>query len=65
MIASALMKIVACTGVMESIESEDGRIVGVQWHPERLTLDIQRPLFDYFIAKARESVMLPDPGRTA
>ncbi len=40
-------------GVLESIESKDGRfIVGVQWHPER-DFEVSQPLFAEFIKKSR------------
>ena len=35
-------------GVIEAIESLDGRMIGVQFHPERM-LDRTRPLFEYFV----------------
>jgi len=38
--------------VIEGIESADGRIIGVQFHPERMT-DRAQPLFDDLIARAR------------
>lgn len=39
-------------GVVESIESLDGRILGVQFHPERMKE--MMPLFRYFVQKARD-----------
>lgn len=39
-------------GVIEAIESDDGRIIGVQFHPERMT-DRTQPLFDDLIARAK------------
>lgn len=39
-------------GVIEGIESDDGRIIGVQFHPERMTYKAQ-PLFDDLIARAK------------
>lgn len=42
-------------GVIEAIESEDGRIIGVQFHPERMT-DRAQPLFDDLIARAKALV---------
>lgn len=35
-------------GIIEGIESEDGRRIGVQWHPERM--QDMRPLFSYFVS---------------
>jgi putative glutamine amidotransferase len=40
-------------GVVEVIEHESGRFLGVQWHPERLADEGHRPLFDWLIAAAR------------
>lgn len=39
-------------GVIEAVESNDGRMLGVQFHPERM-LDRAKPLFDDFIARCR------------
>jgi len=39
-------------GVIEAIESEDGRFVGVQFHPERMG-SVMRPLFDNLVETAR------------
>ncbi len=39
-------------GVIEGIESEDGRLIGVQFHPERMT-DVTAPLFADFVARCR------------
>ena len=36
-------------GVIEAIESEDGRVLGVQFHPERMTT----PLFEDLVARAK------------
>ena len=43
---------VAEDSVIEGIESADGRILGVQFHPERMG-DIMQPLFNDFIARCR------------
>ena len=37
-------------GVIEGIESDDGRLIGVQFHPERMT-DVTAPLFADFVAR--------------
>ena len=37
-------------GVIEAIESTDGRMIGVQFHPERM-LDHTQPLFGDFVAR--------------
>jgi putative glutamine amidotransferase len=39
-------------GVIEAIESDDGRLIGVQFHPERM-LDQARPLFEHLVARCR------------
>ncbi len=39
-------------GVIEAIESADGRIIGVQFHPERM-LHLALPLFQDLVARAR------------
>ena len=39
-------------GVIEAIESLDGRLVGVQFHPERM-LAQTKPLFEAFVARCR------------
>lgn len=41
-------------GVIEAIESTDGRMIGVQFHPERM-LETTRPLFTDFVARCRDS----------
>ena len=38
-------------GVIEAIESADGRVIGVQFHPERM-LDRALPLFQDLVARA-------------
>jgi putative glutamine amidotransferase len=43
---------VAPDGVPEAIENEDGSIMGVQFHPERMG-DVMLPLFRQFIERAR------------
>lgn len=47
----------AADGVIEAIESENGMIIGLQWHPERLTTKYEefKDLFVYFIKKCNES----------
>lgn len=42
----------AADGVIEAIESADGRVIGVQFHPERM-LDLALPLFQDLVARAR------------
>lgn len=39
-------------GVIEAIESEDGRMIGVQFHPERM-IDLSWTLFEEFIRRCR------------
>jgi putative glutamine amidotransferase len=39
-------------GVVEAIESQDGRLIGVQFHPERM-FDHTRPLFEDFVNRCR------------
>lgn len=39
-------------GVIEALESDDGRVLGVQFHPERMDTSMQ-PLFDTFVARCR------------
>jgi putative glutamine amidotransferase len=41
-------------GVIEAIESADGRLIGVQFHPERM-FEQTRPLFESFVARCRRS----------
>ena len=41
----------AADGVIEAIESADGRVIGVQFHPERM-LDRALPLFADLVARA-------------
>lgn len=41
-------------GVIEAIESLDGRMIGVQFHPERM-FDQTRALFEDFVARCRDS----------
>lgn len=45
----------ACDGVIEAIESEDGLVIGVQWHPEKLASRFGEPekLFKAFIEKCK------------
>ena len=41
-------------GVIEAIESDDGRVIGVQFHPERM-LDRALPLFEDLVQRAEGS----------
>lgn len=43
-------------GLIEGVESADGRVFGVQWHPENLAAhwSEQRNLFDYFVQLCRK-----------
>lgn len=45
-------------GVIEAVESADGRLIGVQWHPERLfdTQDAARRLFADLLARVSARV---------
>lgn len=43
-------------GVIEAIESDDGRLTGVQFHPERM-YDQTKPLFEDFVARCRAQRM--------
>lgn len=40
-------------GVVEAIESEDGMVIGVQFHPERMGADML-PLFRHLVGNARK-----------
>ena len=40
-------------GVIEAIEHENGRVLGVQFHPERMG-DVMQPLFRSFVAQAED-----------
>lgn len=42
-------------GVIESIESEDGRFVGVQFHPERMG-SVMSPLFEHLVEMASDPI---------
>jgi putative glutamine amidotransferase len=42
-------------GVVEAIESEGGKLLGLQFHPERMT-DITAPLFSDFVERCRVAV---------
>lgn len=48
---------VAPDGVVEAIESESGRFLGVQFHPERMGDEVA-PLFRHLVASARERAAL-------
>ncbi len=39
-------------GVIEAIESDDGRMIGVQFHPERM-FEQTKPLFEDFVSRCR------------
>ncbi len=42
-------------GVVEAMENEDGSIIGVQWHPERMQdMEIYRELFRVFVEKCKK-----------
>ena len=43
-------------GLIEAIESQDGRVFGVQWHPENLARFYaeQKNLFAYFVQLCRK-----------
>lgn len=42
-------------GVVEAVESADGRLLGVQFHPERM-LEQMLPLFQAFVARCGQNV---------
>lgn len=44
-------------GVIEGIESADGRLLGVQFHPERMG-DATRPIFDHFVEQCRQDIRI-------
>jgi len=49
-------------GVIEGLESENGLLIGVQFHPENLG-DSARPLFEDLVTRARRKRSLrPDPS---
>ncbi|MEM6645908.1 MAG: type 1 glutamine amidotransferase [Bacteroidota bacterium] len=48
----------ASDGIIEAIEHENGRIFGVQFHPERMG-DAMRPLFRHFVQLCREKDISP------
>ena len=39
-------------GVVEAVESEDGRLIGVQFHPERMPGTIWSKLFEHLVKRA-------------
>lgn len=41
-------------GIVEAIESADGRLIGVQFHPERMPKTIWVKLFEYLVKRAAE-----------
>lgn len=44
-------------GVIEAIENEDGTVIGVQFHPERM--DEMLPLFRHLVKQAEQSRLIP------
>ncbi len=54
-------------GIIEGLESEDGQVLGVQWHPERMTRGVRsdggtdmRALFQHFIKLCQKEVLCFD-----
>ena len=47
-------------GVIEAIENDDGTMIGVQFHPERM--DEMLPLFRYLVEQAEQSRLVPEEG---
>lgn len=41
-------------GIVEAVESEDGRLVGVQFHPERMPGTIWSKLFEHLVTRAED-----------
>ena len=41
-------------GIVEAVESEDGRLIGVQFHPERMPGTIWVKLFEHLVKRAAE-----------
>ena len=49
-------------GIVEAIETADGTVLGVQFHPERMG-EAMRPLFAHLVARARQTAVLtPQPA---
>lgn len=44
-------------GIIEAIESSDGRLLGVQFHPERM--DTMQPLFEAFVSRCHRQGIRP------
>ena len=53
--ASLRVSATAPDGTVEAIETEDGSVLGLQFHPERMG-DAMAPLFAYFIEQVRQAV---------
>ncbi|HIX12683.1 MAG TPA: gamma-glutamyl-gamma-aminobutyrate hydrolase family protein [Candidatus Anaerofilum faecale] len=49
-------------GIVEAVESEDGRMLGVQWHPENLVMSSRRALrlFEHFVNLCSQPVKKPE-----
>lgn len=45
-------------GTVEAIETSDGMIIGVQYHPERMG-DVMHPLFRHLVAQAQRAAVPP------
>jgi putative glutamine amidotransferase len=45
---------VSVDGVGEAIENEDGTVMGVQFHPERME-ESMLPLFEHLVEQARQA----------
>ncbi|MFP4228117.1 MAG: gamma-glutamyl-gamma-aminobutyrate hydrolase family protein [Salinivenus sp.] len=51
-------------GVIEAIEHENGRVLGVQFHPERMG-DVMAPLFRFFVNQCAEESVPASPAPSA
>lgn len=60
--SSLLVSARAPDGVVEAVESEDGSILGVQFHPERMG-EVMQPLFRYLIDRARRRTVADGSAR--